>query len=269
MVFFSYRDLLLKEESTIKINKFKKLTKGRYKIFLDKEEIVVYEDIILKHRLLNKKEISDALLKKILNENIFYEAYNSSLSYMDIKMRNKNEIEKYLKNKKYDEKVIIEVIQKLNTLNLLNEEDYVHAYINDRLILSTDGPSKIKNYLLNAGFDNDMIDKHLSLIEASVWRDKIKYIVDKRLLINKKLSKTMFRKKMKNDLWFLGYDNSLIDEVLVDISLNEKAFIKGEYIKAYKKYSKKYDGDELEKAIRNHLYMKGFEVVNINEILED
>ena len=40
------------------INKFKKVGKNKYKIFLDTTEVTLYEDIILKYDLLLKKDIS-------------------------------------------------------------------------------------------------------------------------------------------------------------------------------------------------------------------
>ena len=51
------------------INKFKKVGKNKYKIFLDTTELNLYEDIILKYDLLLKKDISN-YLNSIRNKNL-------------------------------------------------------------------------------------------------------------------------------------------------------------------------------------------------------
>ena len=50
----------------MKINKFKKVGKGKYKIFFDNTEIILFEDIILKYDLLIKKNIDEFLLDEIM-----------------------------------------------------------------------------------------------------------------------------------------------------------------------------------------------------------
>ena len=58
------------------INKFKKVGKNKYKIFLDTTELTLYEDIILKYDLLLKKDISLEEIDKLIyvlehRDNIF------------------------------------------------------------------------------------------------------------------------------------------------------------------------------------------------------
>ena len=76
----------------MKINKYKKVGKNKYKVYFDNNEIILFEDVILKYDLLFLKDVSLELLDKIINENKFYEAYDMSLSYIETKMRNKKYI---------------------------------------------------------------------------------------------------------------------------------------------------------------------------------
>ena len=91
----------------MRINKFKKVGKNKYKIFLDTTELTLYEDIILKYDLLLKKDISLESIDKLIDENSYYDAYNMALNYIEIKLRNRKEIVEYLKkNNKINRKVI-------------------------------------------------------------------------------------------------------------------------------------------------------------------
>lgn len=50
---------------------------------------MLYEDVILKNNLLYNKDITLEILEKIMNENIYYEAYDLSLSFIEKKLRTK------------------------------------------------------------------------------------------------------------------------------------------------------------------------------------
>ena len=124
----------------MKINKYKKIGKNKYKVYFDNNEIMLFEDVILKYDLLLLKDMSLELLDKIIDENKFYEAYDMSLSYIETKMRNRKEIYKYLKKKGYEEELINKVINKLTSLKILDDRQYISAFINDKINLSNDGP---------------------------------------------------------------------------------------------------------------------------------
>ncbi|MBP5684303.1 MAG: RecX family transcriptional regulator [Bacilli bacterium] len=164
----------------MKVNKFKKVGKNKYKVIFDNTELTLFEDIILKYELLTRSDIDVDLIDKIIEENRWYEAYDMALSYIEIKMRNKREIIKYLEKKMYDEKIINNVIQKLNDLGLLNEKDYIRAFINDKVNLTSDGPYKIKNELLDLDFNENDINDYLYTIEDEIWKEKLIKIINKK-----------------------------------------------------------------------------------------
>ena len=53
----------------MKIEKYKYLNGGKYKVYIDNNYYVIYEDIIIKHNILSKKEITEEELNIFLNEN--------------------------------------------------------------------------------------------------------------------------------------------------------------------------------------------------------
>ena len=73
------------------ISKYKYLGNGKYKIFIDDESYIIYEDIILKHNILSKDKISKEDLELYLKDNEYYEAYYKAVSYINTKLRSRSE----------------------------------------------------------------------------------------------------------------------------------------------------------------------------------
>mgnify|MGYP002621157018 CR=1 FL=1 len=83
----------------MRILKFKKQSKDKYKLYLDdNSDITLYEDVIIKNNLLITKEISDELLEALKKQNNDIYAYTLALGYISVKMRSIKEINDYLKN---------------------------------------------------------------------------------------------------------------------------------------------------------------------------
>lgn len=248
----------------MEILKYKKMPRGRYKVTTSTGDIILYEDVIIKNNFLLKKEIDLPLLEKILEENNYYEAYDLSLSYIETKLRTEKEIINYLEKKNFNINVIKYVINKLKEVNLLNEINYIEAYTNDKVNLSSYGPYKIKRDLLNLNLKEEDIDNYLCSINEEVWSNKIDKVIKKKMSSLKGKSLYMIKTKLNNDLFNLGYDKDLISRKLEYLEYDDNDYMKKEMSKAYDKYSKKYEGETLKKQIKNHLYKKGFIVSNID-----
>lgn len=242
----------------MKIISYKKTSRGRYIITLDNNKLTLYEDVILNNNLLFQKDITLELLEKVMNENNYYEAYDLSLSYIETKLRTESEIISYLEKKGFTKNIIDDTIKKLKESNLINEKLYIEAYTNDKINLSSYGPFKIKRNLLDLGLSEDEIDAYLDTISSEVWKSKLDKIISKKVSLMKNKSAYMIKNKLKVDLFNLGYDRNMIDSLLISINLNDEDAIKKEMSKAYDKYSKKYEGEQLKRQIKNYLYKKGF-----------
>ena len=241
----------------MKITKFKKVGRNKYKVFFNNTDLILYEDIILKYDLLIKSDIDTDLLDKIILENRDYEVYDLALSYIEVKMRNRREIYKYLINKGFDESIVNKTIKKIEDLGLLDKKSYITAFINDKVNLSNDGPYKIKNALLDLDFDEKDIDDYLYTIDREIWSNKLDKLINKKKSLMKSKSYYMFINKIKNDLFNLGYDKDMIDEKLSKIEYENGAIDKD-----YQKCFKKFNGDK--NKIINSLLRKGYSYEEIN-----
>lgn len=199
----------------MKIIKYKKESNGKYKLFLEDGTIIdTYEDVILNNNLLYKKEINNSLYNIIINNNMYEEAYNKSVSYIEVRLRSINEIKVYLKNKKYSEEVIENTINRLLKNNILNDEVFTKAFINDKLNFTTMGPYKIELELKKHNIDNNIINVYINNIDEDIIYEKINKLITKFMKTNKKHSGFILKNKIYNNLLNLGYKSSMILEIL-------------------------------------------------------
>ena len=199
----------------MKIIKYKKCSNGKYKLFLeDGTTIDTYEDVILNNNLLYKKEIDNNLYNIIINDNMYEEAYNKSINYIEVRIRSTNEIKVYLKNKKYSEEVIESTINRLLKNNILNDEVFTKAFINDKLNFTTMGPYKIELELKKHYIDTNIINTYINNIDEDILYEKIDKLITKFMKSNKKHKGFVLKNKIYNNLLNLGYKSSMILEIL-------------------------------------------------------
>ena len=252
----------------MKVLKYKKV-KNKYRVYFDNDiKIDLYDDIILKYELLLKKEIDSKTFDKLVLDNNKEDIYNKAVNYISIKIRSKEEIYNYLNKKGYEKEDIINTIDRLKKNNLINDDLYIKSYIHDKFYLSNDGLYKIKKYLLDLKLDEIIIDKYIDEIDREEVLDKLNKLINKKIKSSKNYSGNILKLRLINYFMELGYNRSDIEEILnnkdlVDIDSGIK-----EYNKLYNKYSKKYEGYELENLIRNKLYQKGYDLNEIKKNID-
>ena len=242
----------------MKIKKYKKDKSNKYKVLIDDEEIVLYDDIIIKYNLLMKSEIDVSTYNEMIKENSLLLGYYEAIKYITKKMRSKKEIEEYLIKKGLNSKEVKETIKKLEDNKFINEDIYLKAYINDQINLTNNGVNKIKKNLLKLGLDNNKIDDYLSKIDECIFLDKIDKYIEKKIKFNKNTSSYMLKNKIIIDLVNLGFNKEDIISELNKFEIDDKEAYNHEYEKIKKSLEKKYTGDELKFKIKEKLYKKGF-----------
>ena len=251
----------------MKIEKIKKTGK-KYKILLsDGSEIKTYDDVILKYGLLYHKTIDNELLNKINIDNNYYEIYYKVVNYITKRLRSEKEINIYIDKNNITKTDKEKLIKKLKEMDLINDLNFTKAYINDKINLSNIGIDKIKSELLNHNISSDIIDNELNKIDNNLIKEKLKKLIIKKTK-NSKYAGYKLKYKVVNELINLGYDKNQILEIYDTISVENTENIKTEYDKLYKKLSYKYSGKELERKIKTKLYNKGFNIDEINNIVD-
>lgn len=243
----------------MKLLKYKKKSNGQYEIKLDSgNTLCLYEEVILKFELLLKKDITDQELEKILLSNQEYDVYYVALKSLKNRFKSVKELRFFLLNKEYPPEYVEKAIEKLLSQGYLDDKSFAKAYINNQMITTYKGPKKIYRELLEKGVLSDIILEELAIFTAEEQNFRIEKIANKLIKSNKTRGAVMLRKKIYHDLQNLGYDNSLLEEVLSGLDMGDtKIIAKKEAEKLYRKFSRKYSGKELEFKIKEKLYQKG------------
>lgn len=242
----------------MKIDKYKYLGNSKYRLLIDDKEYFLYEDIIIDNNLLSKKNITKEKLDNILKDNSFYDGYYMAISILKRRMRSKKEIFIYLEKQETEKSYINKIVDKLEHEGYINDELFCRSYINDAILLTDNGPLKLKRNLEKLGIEETIIDKNLLLFDKEKIKEKIKKIGYKELRLNKKYSSNEIRQKIKNKLLLKGYYMEDILDYLEDITFDDTKIKDETKKKIYDKLSKKYSGKELEFKVKQKLYSKGF-----------
>lgn len=193
----------------MKIIKYEKKGDNKYQIYLeDNKKITVHEDVILKNKLLFKKEITANLLETILQDNETYDIYNKCIKYISVRLRSIYEIKEYMKRKNIEPDLIEKTTYKLIENNLLNDEMFTKAFIKDKLNFTTMGPYRIELELKKHHIDSSIINKYIHEIDYDFLEEKINKQINK--LIKSGKNKPNLKNKIYNNLLQLGYPSQLI-----------------------------------------------------------
>jgi len=253
----------------MEIRTIKKMKNDKYKISLDDENFIVYGDVIVNNNLLYKKQIDISLYEKIKEDNIYYEVYNKTLSFVLKKVRSKKEVDEFLKKFSIKDNLKKMIKDHLINIGLLSDIAYIKSYISDAIYINLDGPYKIKNFLLSNELDINDIDSEIKLIDSEIILNNLRRLINKKINHNHKLSLKQLHQKIRYEMNMRGYSFVDIDMVLSEFDLtNEEEILNKEFEKIYSKLSKKYTGQDLKNKVKQKLYIKGFQLDKINLLLE-
>lgn len=243
----------------MKIIKYKKNSNNKYTIILDDQrKYIFYEDVILKFNLLLKKEISNFDLEKMSEANLEYDVYYVALNSLRSKFRSTYELETLLKKKQYPSELIDTAIEKLTKQGYLNDRSFAKGFINNKIITTNYGPFRIIRELEKRKINSNIIEDEMILFSSELQIEKIKKIIDSKIKSNRNKGGLILKQKIVDDLKMNGYEYDIISTVISNYDFgNNKEIAKKEYDKLYKKYRKKYSGYELDKIIKEKLFLKG------------
>ncbi len=244
----------------MKINRFQKKKNGTYLLFLENgEQIELYEEVLLKYELLLSKKLEDQKRENILLENEKWATYYQALHMIQIKARTKKEVEEELLKKGYQKENITFSLLKLSSQNYLDDKRYANSYVNNQIRTTSWGPLKIQNALLKKGVFKEDMEEALSLFTKEIEEEKIRKIVKRMIHGNRSKSVIALKQKIKQHLLQEGYDSILVqDEISKASYQSDTSYKEREYEKLKKKLERKYQGEELERAIQMKLFQKGF-----------
>lgn len=256
----------------MKIKCYKKCKNNKYQIFFvgNKENIHLYDDIILKFNLLLKKEITEKEIQELVKENDKLECFYKAIKYLSIRNRCKKEIKEYLKRNNFSDKEIEHTIMLLEEKKLINREEYLRAFIDDQISLTKNGPQKITQKLISLDYEEAEIKAYLDTIDQNIWQEKLESLIAKKEKNTKKESSNKKRERILYSCIQEGYNREDIIPILKNLNFEEdNEFLEKEALKLYNKLAKKYQEPNLSYQVKARLINKGFNYSNIENALEN
>lgn len=199
----------------MRIEKYELTKKKIYNVYLSNGEVLELNGkVITDNELLIKKDIDNELYDKLKRDNTICMLMDTSVKYIDRRLRSINELRDYLKNKEEDTIIIEEVIDKLIDYKYLDDDRFTKAFIKDKLNFTNWGDYKIKNELKRLGVNEEIIYNNISNIDDNIYYERINKIIDKDISINKKYSGIKLKNKIYNHLLTLGYSKEKVISII-------------------------------------------------------
>lgn len=252
----------------MEIKKISKLDKERYKIKIDDEIIITYDNVILENNLLYKKNIDTVLYDKIITSTQYYNIYNKVVNNILKKRKSEYEIRVYLKTNNLSDNDIDKMVLKLKSNHLISDTEYCRAFIHDKLYLSKYGINRIKKELLDKNILVETIDNELQNIDNNMIKSKLEKLVVKRINSNTKYSNYQLKQKILTDMMNLGYDKSMIMKIIENNLIDNTNILEKEFEKLYQKFILKYQKDEVIIKLKQKLLYKGFSLQDIETLIQ-
>ena len=199
----------------MRIEKYELTKKNIYNVYLSNGEVLELNGkVITDNELLIKKDIDNELYDKLKRDNTICILVDTSVKYIDRRLRSINELRDYLKNKEEDTIIIEEVIDKLIDSKYLDDDRFTKAFIKDKLNFTNWGDYKIKNELKRLGVNEEIIYNNISNIDDNIYYERINKIIDKDISTHKKYSGIKLKNKIYNHLLTLGYSKEKVISII-------------------------------------------------------
>jgi len=252
----------------MEIVKFKKNKDNTFMVIFDNDlSLKLYDDVIVKYNLLSNKILDDKLLSEITEYNAYLIGYYKYIKYIMKKLRSEKEVRTFLEKMDIKKSDIDKIILKLRKDGYINESNYLKAYINDQINLTLNGPDKIKDSLKKLGFTHEEIDDYLDEFNSE-WYNRIEKLISKKIKLNHNLGKNKLKTKIINDLVNMGYKKYDIINILDGYEIIDTNILEKEYKKALRRFEVKYK-DNLDYKIKDYLYKKGFDLSEIERVMNN
>lgn len=254
-----------------------KNTTERFNIYIDKgngEEygFSVDQDVLIEFQIRKGNSYTEEELNEILYKDDIKKAFNLALKYLSYRMRAAKEIRDYLNKKEYSEDIAGIVIEKLKQYQYVNDLEFAKAFVRSRILNSTKGPLLIKQELQQKGISEVNIQESLKEFPEETQLDIVFRFAEKNTKQSKNMSDYQVKQKIGQALLAKGFSQSIIKTALAEIKIEkdedqELQAISKQGEKAYKKYSSKFEGWELDQKVKQYLYQRGFKSDEIDAFM--
>jgi regulatory protein len=202
------------------IVRIEKLKKKDFKITLDDDsELVVHEDLLVKHHLYKDKNISNeewvALVKEAESQGIVKSAFR----LISFRTRTAKELRLKLIEKGFNDEAIAGIIEKLILDGYINHKEYAEQFVRDAIQLKKKGLKWVRFELAHRGIEQTIIDEAISRVDHSFEIEQMRSLADRKWAqYVRKYGNTYETKlRMRHFLETKGCTNSTIQSLMNEL----------------------------------------------------
>lgn len=159
------------------------------------------------------QELSEDQIKNLIYKAEFQKTLDKLLRFATLRPRSENEINNYLKRKKVDGSLYGQLFDRLNRLELLDDEKFARWWLEQRLQFKNKSKRELIQELRVKGIDSEIIKKTIDDMDISDEKAALK-LVEKRLYRWQKYEEAIKRQKISQYLASKGFDWNVISDVL-------------------------------------------------------
>lgn len=159
-------------------------------------------------------------ISDIKNDESIIGLCNKALHFLSYRPRSVKEIHNFLKKKvkNQQEDLISQVIEKLKKDNLVNDNEFVDWWLEQRSSFNPKSEKVLRLELRQKGIDEDLIEEKLAAIDSVQRQEAMRQVIEKKIRLYAGLGKFKLRNKLLRYLTSHGFDyelaKNLVDEFL-------------------------------------------------------
>lgn len=256
----------------MKITKLEK-KKRLYLLELDhSKQLYITEDTIVRFMLSKEKTITAETLREV--QTFAQRSYgkNLALYHLSFKQRTRQEVQHYLEKYEIEPATIVQILAELETDNWINDRKYVETFLYQNQLSGDKGPQILKQKLSQKGIPMSFIEEEIQKFDFLPIAERVSQKLAKIHI--HKLPNRALQDKVLHSLLNKGFSYQQAQTALKNLELEsddevEEELIQKELDKQYRKYSRKYDGYDLQQRLTQALMRKGYDYQQIKRTLRD
>ncbi len=230
--------------------------------FEDGSSMLVEYDIYLKYHLTPSLAMDDNIFKEMQEENAFLFFKRLALKRL-ARMMTAFELYTYLIEKGAHKGIANQIVYDFKTKKYLDDDTYAAWYISSKSLI--EGPRMITDKLKQKGVSDDLINKHLNLINE---RDCLTKSIAKKIKGKTNQNRQQLKLKLKRYYMQKGFSldivSACVNEAVSHMKIDESSLLK----KDLEKLIKKSKEDINKQKIIEKLYRKGYRYDDIKHAIE-
>lgn len=202
------------EGKITKIERQKK-DKKRYSLFVDDKFVLgISQETLANFGLKVGDRIDSDKLNKIEQKENFSQAKESALKLLSFRPRSKKELEDRLKKKGFVGEVIEQTLDRLEELNLIDDQKFASLWVEEKLRYRPTGRRVLERELYLKGIEKDIIQEVLDKVYSGLDEKELALkILEKKKKQYAKLDEDVAKRRINNLLLRRGFSYQTIASI--------------------------------------------------------